>query len=161
MSPSSSQRLSRYAGRQTRPSALPASTQLQGRRRTASQHFLAAPALQRPATLPHRVRVPPRVLVQRRDLRNSARAQRRALHRRKRRPANARGPHRSGLHLLPPAPQRRLYRRRDSTPSPNASPRSPQQRDVFVYFKHEDEPTGALNADSLSRTRIVLEAGTH
>ena len=35
------------------------------------------------------------------------------------------------------------------------SPRSPQTRDVFVYFKHEDEPTGALNAvallDSLRR----------
>jgi uncharacterized protein YecE (DUF72 family) len=33
-----------------------------------------------------------------------------------------------------------------------------EQRDVFVYFKHEDEPTGALNATSfLERARI--EAG--
>jgi uncharacterized protein YecE (DUF72 family) len=29
-----------------------------------------------------------------------------------------------------------------------------EQRDVYVYFKHEDEPTGALNATTfLARAR--------
>jgi uncharacterized protein YecE (DUF72 family) len=34
-----------------------------------------------------------------------------------------------------------------------------QQRDVYVYFKHEDEPTGALNATSFL-ARANTEAGT-
>jgi uncharacterized protein YecE (DUF72 family) len=33
-----------------------------------------------------------------------------------------------------------------------------QQRDVYVYFKHEDEPTGALNATAFLE-RIQAEAG--
>lgn len=33
-----------------------------------------------------------------------------------------------------------------------------QQRDVYVYFKHEDEPSGALNAAAFL-TRIRAEAG--
>jgi uncharacterized protein YecE (DUF72 family) len=32
-----------------------------------------------------------------------------------------------------------------------------QQRDVFVYFKHEDEPTGALNAKDFLARSIVAE----
>jgi uncharacterized protein YecE (DUF72 family) len=43
-----------------------------------------------------------------------------------------------------------------------------QQRDVYVYFKHEDEPTGALNAvaflahvETQSGARNRAEAGTH
>jgi uncharacterized protein YecE (DUF72 family) len=31
--------------------------------------------------------------------------------------------------------------------------------EVFVYFKHEDEPTGALNAEAMLRTAAKLKAG--
>jgi uncharacterized protein YecE (DUF72 family) len=32
-----------------------------------------------------------------------------------------------------------------------------QQRDVYVYFKHEDEPTGALNATDFLRRTVTAE----
>jgi hypothetical protein len=89
-------------------------------------------------------------LVHRRDLRDPPRAQRRALHRRKRRPRHARGHHRRDYTCY------RLRRNGGYTPaelepSPSASHAARKERDVYVYFKHEDEPTGALNAAAFSR----------
>ena len=35
-----------------------------------------------------------------------------------------------------------------------------EQRDVYVYFKHEDDPTGALNATAFLK-RVGDQNGTH
>ncbi len=127
--------------------ALPASAQLQGRPRPPRR-------LPRTARPPHPTR--PAIafefrheLVRRSDLRPPPRPQRRPLHRRKRRPRHPRGPHRRHLRLLSPAPQRRLHRRRDRRLRRALHRTRRLSRDVFVYFKHEDEPTGALNAAAL------------
>jgi hypothetical protein len=136
----------RCASRQARPAALPASTQLQGRCRPP-RTFLAAPALQTNRTLHHRLRVPPRKLVHRRDRRHPPRTQRRALHRRKRRPRHARG------HTAATTPASACAATAATPPELEAFAKrftnARQTRDVYVYFKHEDEPTGALNAAAL------------
>jgi hypothetical protein len=58
-----------------------------------------------PANAPDRLRIPPPILVHRRDRRASCASATPPLHRRNRRPADPRGPHRRNPHLLPPAPR--------------------------------------------------------
>ena len=36
-----------------------------------------------------------------------------------------------------------------------------KQGEVFIYFKHEDEPTGALNAETMLHRTIQIDAGAH
>ncbi len=111
--------------RQARPTALPASAQLQGRS-GAARRLPRRACAPRPCRAQACLRVPPRELVQRRDLRDPARAQRRALHRRERRPAR-----RPRSSAPPPTPAiacaaTAATAPRRSKPSPKNSPRSQQ-----------------------------------
>ena len=90
-----------------------------------------------------------------RGLRRAARAQCLAVRGRIGEAGGARGDH-GGFRLLPPA-QARLHARRTSTPSPRG-PRNCWRpgRDLYLMFKHEETPEGALNAEMLLKRQVQV-----
>ena len=88
------------------------------------------------------VRVPQRVVAGRRRVRRAAGAEHRAVHRRQR---DARDADRDDRRLRLPAPaRRRIWRRRHRASGPRPRRQlGDTAKDVFVYFKHEDEGKGA------------------
>ena len=139
-----------HARAEARDAAVPAAADVQEGRGGAAR--LRGAAARRH---PRRVRVPPRLVVRRRGLRDPARAQPRAVHRRQREDEHA------GRDRPPTTRTSACATRATSRPTSSAGRRrfgAAGRQDVFVYFKHEEQGLGPEFANRLMRCLELLAA---